>query len=69
MKKQKFTGKLNLNKETISRLQDEEANRIIGGQTSAICTVTTCPKPPTTNNCTPITEPYCCSYPYECPIG
>lgn len=35
MKKIKFEGKLSLNKETISKLSDEQMNAVNGGSTSA----------------------------------
>jgi len=74
MKKKKFTGKLSLNKETISKLQDGQMERIVGG-TDVLCSIT--PECQTVNTskelgvsycdpCTPASEPMCCSSPYAC---
>lgn len=62
MKKQKFNGKLNLNKETISRLQDEEMSKIEGGVTfGCLTTLITrgCNATFAGNTCTPLTK---CDY-------
>lgn len=51
MKKRKFEGKLKLNKEIVSKLQQDSMSKIKGGGT----TMTTCPDPitivPDTNLC------------------
>ena len=58
MKKLNLNGKLNLKKETITKLNESEAKVIMGGWTAATCNVgtyTTCPKtidcPTTGRNC------------------
>lgn len=59
MKKQKFSGKLRLNKETITRLNETQQNQIMGGSNIA-CTgdLRTC-KP-----CEPTSSP-----PQTCLVG
>ena len=42
MKKIKLDGKLSLNKETVSRLNDEQMKRINGGFTSFACSIIFC---------------------------
>ena len=51
MKKIKFTGKLSLNKETISKLSNEQMNQVNGGNNAAAMA--------TKAGCTPIT--------FDCP--
>ncbi|GEM_PF-5355788 len=63
MKKQKFNGKLKLNKEVISKLNNESMSKVVGGYVTAhINTCTPC-KPTGTNNvqCT-----MGCDYTYDC---
>lgn len=57
MKKQKFTGKLSLNKETISKLQDGQMGYVLGG-TGSMTTQTCggCPLPPDPPQLPPISE-------------
>lgn len=50
MKKQKFTGKLSLNKETISRLQDRQMSQLNGGDGSVSLNSCVCTNQ---GNCTP----------------
>lgn len=55
MKKIKFTGKLSLNKETVSKLNNEQMNQVVGGslrcQSIGNCGTTNC-ETVETFNCT-----------------
>jgi len=54
MKKIKFTGKLSLNKETVSKLNNQQMDSVMGGTRTPTCancpTNNTCPGP-TDNGC------------------
>lgn len=67
MKKQKFTGKLSLNKETISRLQAGQMSRVVGGSDKLCGSITgahaCCPQPSGDPICP---EPSCDSCPNDC---
>ena len=58
MKKLKLNGKLSLNKETISKLNDDQMNKLMGGETTVgsdqLCTDLTCPVIKTLQHCPPI---------------
>jgi hypothetical protein len=59
MKKIKLNGKLNLNKETVSKLNDEQMRQVNGGFTSFVCSLAFCggggsKNCPTRNNCPPL---------------
>lgn len=63
MKKRKFTGKLSLNKETITRLNETQQNQILGGS-NIRCTgdLASC------NPCDPNSSPQTCQV-GPCPIA
>lgn len=76
MKKIRFTGKLSLNKETVSKLNQEQMNQVVGGSlrciTAASCNTCGCPPPQTMDGCFSQMVTVCCqtagcsSPGYEC---
>ena len=49
MKKIKFTGKLSLNKETVSKLNQEQMTRVLGGSVRCASAAPNCPDTTQTN--------------------